>query len=68
MPVTAIRKGVLDGFTTAGAYDQGVFLTNSDAGLDDTTGGTVATVIGRIIPGASTTIGTAYDKLLFIDL
>jgi hypothetical protein len=65
--LTAIRKGVLDGFTISQAYDAIIYLSDTDGRLADAAG-TVSTVVGRVIPGTSTTLGTAYDKLLFVDL
>jgi len=67
-PVTAIKKGVIDGYDLSGlAYDAPVYLSDTDGALD-TAAGTVSTVVGRVIPGASTTLGTAFDKLLLVDL
>jgi hypothetical protein len=67
-PVTAIRKGVLDGFTLdALAWDAAVFLSNTDGRLDDAAG-TVSTVVGRVVGSDSQALGTAADKLLFVDL
>lgn len=65
--VTAIRKGVMDGYTLAGAYDSAVYLSDTDGRLADAAG-TVSTAVGRVIPGTATTRGTSYDKLLFVDL
>lgn len=65
---TAIRKGVVDGFAlTALAYDAIVYLSDTDKTLADSAG-TVSTIVGRVIPATATTTGTAYDKVLFIDL
>jgi uncharacterized protein with beta-barrel porin domain len=65
---TAIRKGVVDGFAlTALAYDAIVYLSDTDKTLADGAG-TVSTIVGRVIPATATTTGTAYDKILFIDL
>ena len=67
-PVTAIKKGVIDGYDLSGlAYDAPVYLSNTDGALADAPG-TVSVVVGRVIPGTSTTLGTPYDKLLLIDL
>jgi len=67
-PVTAIRKGVLDGYDLSGlAYDAPVYLSDTDGALADAAG-TVSVVVGRVIPGTSTTLGTAFDKLLLVDL
>jgi uncharacterized protein with beta-barrel porin domain len=65
---TAIRKGVVDGFAlTALAYDAIVYLSDTDKTLADAAG-TVSTIVGRVIPATAPITGTAYDKLLFIDL
>lgn len=67
-PVTAIRKGVIDGYDLSGlAYDAPVYLSDTDGALADAAG-TVSVVVGRVIPATSTTLGTAFDKLLLVDL
>jgi hypothetical protein len=66
MPVTAIRLGVLDGFTFSQNYDAPIYLSDTDGRLADAAG-TVSAPIGRIIAGTATTLGTAYDKILFVD-
>lgn len=68
MPLTAIRKGVMDGFDLAALdYDAAVYLSDTDGRLS-TVAGTTSVVIGRVIPATSTSLGTAYDKILQIDL
>jgi hypothetical protein len=68
MPVTAIRKGVMDGFDLSALdYDAPIYLSDTDGRLS-TVAGTTSVVIGRVIPGTSTSLGTAYDKILQIDL
>lgn len=66
-PVTAIRRGVLEGYNLTQAYDAAVYLSDTDGTLGDTAG-TVSTVVGRVIPSTATTLGTAYDKLLSVEL
>lgn len=66
-PVTAIKRGILDGFTFTQAYDAAIYVSDTDGRLGDTAG-TVSTVVGRVIPGTATTLGTAYDKLLSVEL
>lgn len=67
-PVTAIRKGYLDGFALSGsAYDAALYLSDTDGRIADAAG-TVSVVVGRVFPGTATTLGTAYDKLLQVDL
>lgn len=66
--VTAIRKGVMDGFDLSGlAYDAAVHLSDTDGSLADAAG-TVGAVAGRVIPGTSSPLGVGFDKLLFVDL
>lgn len=64
--LTAIRRGVLDGFTFSGAYNVAVYLSDTDGRLADAAG-TVAARIGWIIPAWSQALGTAADKLLLVD-
>lgn len=67
MPVTAVRRGVLDGYNLTQAYDAAIYLSDTDGTLADAAG-TVSTVVGRVIPATGTTLGTAYDKLLSVEL
>lgn len=67
-PVTAIRKGVMDGFALSGLnYDAAIYLSDTDGTLADAAG-TVSVVVGRVIPATGTTLGTGFDKILFVDL
>lgn len=64
--LTALRWGVLDGLDLSGLdYSDPVYLSNTDGTLADAAG-TVATLIGRVIPGTAITLGTALDKLLAV--
>lgn len=67
MPVTAIRRGVIDGYTFSQAYDAAIYLSDTDGALADAAG-TVSAIVGRVIPGTATPTGTAYDKLLSVEL
>jgi hypothetical protein len=68
-PVTCIRHGVLDGFDLSGLdYWAPVYLSTTDGALADAPDDYGDTVIGRVIPGTATTLGTAYDKLLLVDI
>lgn len=67
LAVTAIRRGVLDGFALTQAYDAAIYLSDTDGMLGDTAG-TVSTVVGRVIPTFGVTLGTAADKLLLVHL
>jgi hypothetical protein len=65
---TVVRKGVLDGYDLSSlAYGALVYLSDTDGTLADAAG-TVSVVVGRVVPGTSTTLGTSFDKLLFVDL
>ena len=67
-PVTAVRKGVMDGFVLdALAYDAALYASNTDGRMADAAG-TTALAVGRVIPGTSSNLGVGYDKLLMIDL
>jgi len=67
--VTVIRKGILDGFDlSALSYGVAVYLSDTAGGILADAAGTVSTVVGRVIPGTSTLLGTAYDKLLEVEL
>lgn len=66
-PVTAIRRGVMDGFDFTQAYGADIFLSDTDGRLADSAG-TVAVRVGRVISGWANQIGQAADKLLSIEL
>ena len=67
--LTVLKKGILDGFALASqAYDLPIYMSDTDATLDDGTGSTVDVAVGRVIPAFATTLGTAADKLLLVDL
>lgn len=69
LPVTAIRKGVIEGFDLSALdYDLAIYMSDTDGMLANDAASTVDVVVGRVIPGTGTTLGTALDKLLFIDL
>lgn len=65
--LTAIRNGVLDGFTFSQAYGAAIYLSDTDGRLGDAAG-TVSLIVGHIVPGTATTTGTNPDKLLSVDL
>lgn len=65
--VTAVRSGILDGFTFSQAYDAAIYLSDTDGRLADAAG-TVSTIVGRVVPGWAQTLGTAADKLLSVEL
>lgn len=65
--LTAVRRGVLAGFTFSQAYDAPIYLSDTDGTLADAAG-TVSTVVGRVIPATSQLIGSSPDKLLSVEL
>ncbi len=65
-PLTAIRRGVLDGFTLPQAYGAKIYVSDTDARIADAAG-TVSVIVGRVVPGNAQTLGTAADKLLLVD-
>jgi hypothetical protein len=65
--LTAIRKGVLDGFTFSQAFNAAIYLSDTDGRLADAAG-TVSKIAGRVLPGTANLVGAAKDKLLFVDL
>jgi predicted RecA/RadA family phage recombinase len=68
LAVTAVRRGVLDGFNFDDQdYGDLIYLSDTDGTLADANG-TVNVVVGRVIPGTGVTMGTAYDKLLHVSL
>ncbi|MEI7847452.1 MAG: hypothetical protein WCK35_16750 [Chloroflexota bacterium] len=67
MPITAVRRGVLDGFVFTQNYDAPIYLSDTDGRLGDAVG-TVTLEVGRIIPGTSEVLGGAFAKLLLVDL
>ena len=65
-PVTAIRRGLLDGFTFSQAYGAAIYVSDTDGRLGDAAG-TVSVKAGRVVPGWAQTLGTAADKILSVD-
>jgi hypothetical protein len=65
--VTVLRRGLMDGFTFTQDYDASIYLSDTDGRLADAPG-SEEVVIGRVFPGQATTLGTAADKLLLVEL
>ena len=62
--LTAIRLGAMDGWDLSALdYDAPVYLSDTDGRLS-TVAGTTSVVMGRVVAATSTTLGTAYDKIL----
>ena len=69
MPVTAIRNGVMAGWDFGVlAYDLPIYMSDTDGRIADDDASTVDVIVGRIIPGTASPVGTAYAKLLSIEL
>lgn len=64
LAVTAVRRGILDGFTFSQAYNDWIYVSDTDARLGDAAG-TVSIKVGRIIPG---TASSTPDKLLLVEM
>lgn len=65
---TAVQQGVIDGFDlTTLNFGAPLFLSDTDGTVADVAG-TTTVVIGRVMPGFSTTLGTVADKLFQIDI
>lgn len=68
MPVTAIRHGVLAGWTTnMPAHGARVYVSDTDGRLADAAG-TVSVQVGRVIPGTGELLGAVNADLLQVDL
>lgn len=64
--VTAVRGCWIDGFDIAALnFGALVYLSDTDGTLADSAG-TVSTVIGSVQAGPATTLGTTFDKLLYV--
>lgn len=64
--ITAVISGMVDlgDALTAEAIDELLELSDNPGKIDDAGGGTVAKIVGRVIPAFG---ATAFDKLLFVD-
>lgn len=64
--VTAVRKGILDGFDLSGmAYNAPVYL--SDTATLATAAGTVTTILGFVEAAGANPITSSHDKVLRLD-
>lgn len=68
--VTAVKKGVLDGFTlTSQDYNDLIYVSDTDGRLTDAAGeATVDVIVGKVISAWGQPLGTSADKLLEVDL
>ena len=68
-PLTALRRGLMDGFDLSGlAYDAPVYVSDTDGRLGEAGDSTNDVAVGRVTSATATTIGTAYDKILSVEL
>lgn len=66
--ITGMKTGILDGFAFGSdAYDLALWLSDTDGRVGNTAG-TVNVSLGRIVPGNAQTLGTASDKLFYVDI
>lgn len=67
LPVTAIRRGVIEGFVlTDQDYGEQIFLSDTAGGIADAAG-TTSSVIGEVIAVHTHLVGGVPDKLLRVD-
>ena len=66
-PLTAVRKGIMAGYTFSQNYDAAMYASDTDGRIGDAAG-TVSLVVGRVVPGTANLIGANPDKLLLVDL
>jgi len=66
-PVTAVKRGLLDGFTFTQAYNAPIYVSDTDGRLGDAAG-TATKLVGRVVPAWSQRLGTAADKILSVEL
>lgn len=66
-PVTAVRKGYIDGFDLSGVnYWAGVYLSDTQGALADTAG-TIQKAVAAVVPSNSQRLGAGPDKILLVD-
>jgi predicted RecA/RadA family phage recombinase len=66
-PCTAMRRGILGGFTFGSiAYWATIYLSDTDARLSHVAG-TKAVTVGYVGAATGAPLGTAPDKLLYLD-
>ena len=66
-PVTAIRRGILDGYDLSGLnYWATVYASDTDGRISGTAG-TKAVTVGYVGAGNAPLLGTSPDKLLYLD-
>lgn len=66
--VTVVRRGLLDGFDLSALnYGAAVFVSNTGGRLADAAG-TASLKVGTVVPAMATTRGTAFDKILMVEV
>lgn len=68
MPVTAIKRGLMDGFDLSGLAYGALVYTSVTPGNLDTATATGAIPIGRVLAALAQSVGVAPDKILEIGL
>lgn len=66
--VTAVRKGVIDGFNLDALAYNAALYTGTGTGTVETAAGVAGRELGRVIPARGNLRGGAADKVLFVDL
>jgi hypothetical protein len=64
-PLTALKNGIVGGYTISQAYNAAVYL--SDTGTSADAAGTVSVVVGRVQAATANAVTASHDKLLRID-
>jgi predicted RecA/RadA family phage recombinase len=65
--VTALRRGILDGFDLSGLnFGATVYLSDTDGSISGTAG-TKAVTVGYVVAGNAQLLGSTADKLLLVD-
>lgn len=65
--VDVLKRGWLEGYTLAGAYDSAVYLSDTAGELADAAG-TVSVLIGRVQPSTEVAADGTLKKLLYVDI
>ncbi len=64
--MTAVRRGLLDGFTITQNFNAPIYVSDTDGRIADAVG-TVTIKVGRVVPANSQSLGVTADKLLLVD-
>lgn len=64
--LTAVRRGLMDGWSNLPAVGSPVFVSNTAATLADAAG-TTSLIVGYVVPNFGVPLGTAADRLLLVE-